>query len=431
MSHARWATFILFWVTAAAPSALHAQLVAFPSAEGFGALATGGRGGDVYVVTTLADSGAGSFRDAVSMPNRTVVFSVGGVIKLKSDVAVSSNITIAGQSAPGEGICLYGRSTSLSNQKNLIIRYMRFREGIEGSKGKCSINASGVHNLILDHCSIEWGRWDCMGLTENAGDITVQYCIDGEGVDPQRFGALIDSATNVTLSHNLWIHNQSRNPKAKGTIQYINNVVYDWGVTGLVGGHSGADHQLDAINNYLIKGPSSGDRAIGEFTSTDHVYQTGNLVDLNRDGKLDGRPVEEKDFGSSKDVPTFVSQPALKPSVPVTVDSPTDAFAKVVASAGDSLHRDAVDERLIAELESLGTQGKISKSEAEVGGQAEIQGGAAPVSTADDGIPEAWKTAHQMDLKSADLYKSPDPSGGGYTYLEQYLNSLPAKKDQK
>src|SRR6202041_2393065 len=102
-------------------------------------------GGDVYVVTCLADAGPGSFRDAVSKPHRTIVFAVAGVIKLQSDVAISSDITIAGQSAPGDGICLYGRTTSLSGQKNLIIRYVRFREGIAGSKGKCSINAADAH----------------------------------------------------------------------------------------------------------------------------------------------------------------------------------------------------------------------------------------------------------------------------------------------
>jgi hypothetical protein len=241
----------------------------------------------------------------------------------------------------------------------------------------------------------------------------------------------MDSATNVTLSHNLWIHNQSRNPKAKGAIQYINNVVYDWGVTGLVGGHSGADHHLDAINNYLIKGPSSGDRAIGEFTSTDHVYQTGNMVDLNRDGKLDGRPVEEKDFGSSKDAPTFVTQPALNPTVPVTVDIAADAYARVVAGAGDSLHRDAVDTRLIDELQSLGTKGKISKSEADIGGQPEIQGGNAAASSAHDGIPDDWKLAHHLDPKDANLYQTRPPSLGGYTYLEQYVNGLAGDEDPK
>ena len=431
MKELQGAIVVLFCIAAVLPGGASAQVLAFPSAQGFGASATGGRGGEVYVVKTLADAGSGSFRDAVSKPNRIVVFAVGGVIKLLSDVAVASNITIAGQSAPGDGICLYGRSTSLSNQKNLIIRYMRFREGIQGSKGKCSINASGVHNLILDHCSIEWGRWDCMGLTEDASDITVQYCIDGQGVDPQRFGALIDSATDVTLSHNLWIHNQSRNPKAKGTIQYINNVVYDWGVTGLVGGHSGAEHQLDAINNYLIKGPSSGNRAIGEFAATDHVYQIGNYVDLNRDGKLSGRPVTENDFGEAKDAPTFVAQPALKPAVPVTVESAADAFAKVVATAGDSLHRDGVDKRLIEEVQSLGAKGAIEKTEADVGGQGEIQGATVATSSARDGIPDEWKLAHHLDPKDANLYKATQPSLGGYTYLEEYLNGLAGDEDRK
>jgi hypothetical protein len=108
------------------------------------------------------------------------------------------------------------------------------------------VNLSSGSDMIFDHCSIEWGRWDCLGLTQGSHDITFQNCIIGEGVDPQRFGSLSDSVTNITYSHNLWINNQSRNPKAKGRIQYVNNVVYNWGVCGLVGGHSGADHFLDA-----------------------------------------------------------------------------------------------------------------------------------------------------------------------------------------
>jgi hypothetical protein len=124
-----------------------------------------------------------------------------------------------------------------------------------GDKGKCAINLSSGSNMIFDHCSIEWGRWDCLGLTGGSHDITFQYCLIGEGVDPQRFGSLSDSVTNITYSHNLWINNQSRNPKAKGRIQYVNNVVYNWGVCGLVGGHSEADHCLDAIGNYFISLP--------------------------------------------------------------------------------------------------------------------------------------------------------------------------------
>jgi hypothetical protein len=147
---------------------------------------------------------------------------------LQSNVAVSSDLTLAGQTAPGDGITLYGRSTSFSGQHNVIVRYLRFREGIAGDKGKCSVNLSTGSDMIFDHCSIEWGRWDCLGLTVGSHDMTFQNCIIGEGVDPQRFGSLSDSVTNITYARNLWINNQSRNPKAKGRIQYINNVVYNW-----------------------------------------------------------------------------------------------------------------------------------------------------------------------------------------------------------
>ena len=396
---------------------------AFPGAEGFGRFASGGRGGEMVHVTTLDDSGPGSFRDAVSKPNRTVVFDVGGIIRLKSNIAVSSDLTLAGQTAPGDGIMIYGRSVSFSGQSNVIVRYLRFREGIEGDRGKCSVNLSTGSGMIFDHCSIEWGRWDCLGLTVGSHDITFQNCIIGEGVDPQRFGALVDSVTNITLSHNLWINNQSRNPKAKGTIQYLNNVVYNWAVTGLVGGHSAADHQLDAIGNYFIKGPSSNDRFVGQFTVTDKVYQQNNLADLDRDGQLNGRPAVEKDFGVSDDAPSFVSTPFLHPPVPVTVDTAEVAYRKVVAGAGASLHRDSVDARLIAEVTSLGKKGQISHDEAEVGGIGELKGGKPPVSTLGDGIPDIWKTAHSLDVKDPNVAKG-DYNHDGYSNLEKYLNEL-------
>ena len=190
--------------------------IGFTGAEGFGRFASGGRGGEIFHVTTLDDSGAGSFRDAVSQPNRVVVFDVGGIIRLKSNVAVSSDISLLGQTAPGDGIMLYGRSVSFSGQRNVIVRYLRFREGIAGDRGKCSVNLSGGSNMIFDHCSIEWGRWDCLGLTQGSHDITFQNCIIGEGIDPQRFGSLSDSVTNITYSHNLWINNQSRNSEGEG-----------------------------------------------------------------------------------------------------------------------------------------------------------------------------------------------------------------------
>ncbi|MGN6366647.1 MAG: pectate lyase family protein [Phycisphaerae bacterium] len=341
--------------------------LAFPGAEGFGALATGGQGGETVHVTTLEDAGPGSFREAVSQPKRVVVFDVSGVITLKSNVQVSDDVSILGETAPGKGITLYNRTLSLSSHKNIIVRYLRCREGIEGDSGKCAINMATVSNVILDHCSIEWGRWDSMGLTKGSHDVTVQDCIIGASIDPQRFGALVDTVHNVTLARNLWIHNHSRNPKVKGTIQYINNVVYDWGITGLAGGHSATDHWVDVIGNYFIKGPDSNDQAAGGFTSTDHVYSRGNLVDLNRDGKLNGVGLTDGDYTDKHGAPTFVGEAWGAPQVPVAVMDARRAYAHVIAEAGCSKERDATDLRLIAEVKSLGSQGHIMHSDKEAG----------------------------------------------------------------
>ena len=426
-----------------------AVLPAFPGAEGFGALATGGRGGQIVHVTTLADTGPGSLRDAVSKPNRFVVFDVAGVIKLESNLDVLDNTTLAGQTAPGEGVCLYNRSASFSGRKNIIVRFLPFREGIAGDRGKCAINCSTGGNMIFDHCSLQWGRWDCLGCTVNSHDITFQYCLIGEGLDPQRFGALVDSVTNITISHTLWISNQSRNPKAKGTIQYVNNVVYNYGGTGLAGGHSAATHSLDAINNYFIAGPSSTGHPISGFSTSDQVYDSGNLVDLDHDGKLNGRPVTHADFNDptggdegeggtggvviptgQKPYPTFLAKPWSegKPPVPVTIDTAPDALKKVLAGAGASLHRDSVDARLIAELASLGAKGKIIKDEAEAGGIGEIKPAAPPADTDHDGIPDAWEQTHGMNPNDpADAAKI-GPSG--YMAIELYTHELANRPPQ-
>lgn len=414
------------------PAAENVAVLAFPGAEGFGAQVTGGRGGAVYHVTTLADAGPGSFRDAVSQPNRTVVFDVGGIIKLASSIEVASNITIAGQTAPGEGICLYGGGVSLGHQSNIIVRYLRFRGGMASDRGKKSLGMDQSSHIIIDHCSIEWGRWDDLGITVNSHDITVQYCIMAEAIHPQSFGALIDTVTNVTLSHNLWMSNESRNPKAKGTIQYINNVVYNWSITGLCGGHSAANHDLDVIGNYFIKGPSSNNRFAGQFYATDHVYHAGNFADLDADGKLNGKPVTDAEFHRADEEtytpPTFVTAARMHPLIPVTVDRASVAYQKIVAGAGCSLRRDAVDRRLIDELASLGKKGKTlphtdDKGEALAGGLGEVdRGGPPPPDTDGDGMPDAWESAHALNPRDpADAAKVDE---AGYTQLELYLNSL-------
>ncbi|MBW4889949.1 hypothetical protein KXQ82_09490 [Mucilaginibacter sp. HMF5004] len=408
----------------------YAQQLAFPGAEGFGRFATGGRGGTVYHVTNLNDTGEGSFRDAVSKPERTVVFDVAGVIKIKDAILAAPKVTVAGQTAPGEGIVVYGNKVGFST--NDIIRYMRFRGSINMSRGACTVVADNCTDVIFDHVTVEWGRWDNFHI-KGTTNITLQYCLIGEPIDPQRFGALFEDPHNVTVHHSLWIDNHSRNPKAKAGIEYVNNVIYNWGVNGLVGGHSGADHYQDIIGNYFIAGPNSGHAFLGMFTTTDHVYHRGNYVDMNKDGILNGRMVDDTDFVSKKVTPAIIvdsnsvkgatlqKQPTFKPNV--QADDAVAAYKKVLAGAGASLHRDAVDTRIIGYLKSLGKEGKIFKTEADAGGQGTIAPARALTDTDGDGIPDAWESSHGLDPKNVkDAGKLFGQSG--YTNLENYLNSI-------
>ncbi|MFA5419736.1 MAG: hypothetical protein WC341_14890 [Bacteroidales bacterium] len=334
--------------------------IAFPGADGFGRYAIGGREGTVCHVTNLNDSGPGSFREAVSQPKRTIVFDVGGTIKINSRLSVESYITIDGHTAPKQGIVVYGNGVSFSGSNDVIVRNIRFRGSVKMSKGTCTVSADNARDIIFDHVSIEWGRWDNLHI-KNSKDITLQYCLIGESINPQMFGALLENPTNLTLHHCLWVDNQSRNPKAKAGIEIINNVIYNWGSNGLVGGHSYADHYQDIINNYFIAGPNSSQTFIGQFTATDHVYQKGNKVDMNKNGKLDGRLVTAEEFsGIGATLETKSNNSALSLT---SIDTPEEAFKKVLKEAGDYLHRDAVDKRLIGYVKSLGKKGKIIMEE--------------------------------------------------------------------
>jgi pectate lyase len=408
---------------AGAAAAQDKKLPAFPGAEGFGALASGGRSGAVVHVTNLNDSGPGSFREAVSKPGRTVVFDIGGVIKIASKIAVASDITIAGETAPGEGITIYGEGVSFSGQKNIIVRYIRIRQGIKGSRGGKSLNVAGGSDMIFDHVSAQWGRWDSGGVTEKATRITLQNSLIGESIDPQRFGALFDSVTQVTIARNLWLDNQSRNPKVKGDIQYINNVVYNWGVSGVTGGHSAAEWHQDMVNNLFIKGPSTTGSALALWAKTDNVFQQGNEIDSTPDGKLQTQPITEADFKGDTP-PTFHPTPFNTPPVPVTVLSVAEAFQKVLAGAGASLHRDAVDNRLCNDVKSLGTTGQIVKDETTVGGQPEVTPVSRPAGfdSDGDGLPDTWERSHRLNPNDASDGNKLD--GSGYTQLELYLHSL-------
>lgn len=417
----------LLAATPFAASAQDAALPAFPGAQGFGALATGGRGYEVVHVTNLNDKGAGSLRDAVSKPKRTVVFDVGGVIKITSKIAVESDITLAGESAPFPGIVIYGEGVSFSGAKNIIVRYLSFRQGIKGSRGGKSINLTQGSDIIFDHVSALWGRWDSLGFTAKSERVTLQNSIVGEPIDPQRFGALIDSARQITIARNLWIHNSSRNAKIKGDLQYINNIVYNWGGSGVTGGHSAAVWHQDVVNNLFIAGPSTTGNPLSLFAATDWVYQRGNELDDVADGTLAPRAIETADFKGATP-PTFQDAPYLAPPVAVEVLSTQDALAWVTKNAGSSLHRDAVETRLIAQLSSLGKEGAIVHDEAEAGGQPEVEATAraADFDSDGDGMPDAWENAHGLDPKNAADGQALTASG--YSQLETYLHSLCAQE---
>ena len=400
---------------------MEAQVVAFPGAEGFGALTTGGRGGTVYHVTNLNDEGAGSFRDAVSEPNRTIVFDVGGVIKINSRLQVASDITIAGQTAPGDGITVYGERVAFSN--NNIVRYMRFYGSIDMPRGGCTLIIDNLNNAIFDHVSVAWGRWDNLHI-KGTTNVTMQYCIIAEPIDPQRFGALFERPDNITIHHCLWSNCQSRNPKGKAKIQYFNNVVYNWGVSAFVGGHSAANHYQDIVNNYFVGGPNSNESFFAMFTPTDHVYHSENYADLNKDGALNGRIITDEDFlvKEPKDQPTLLQKPFNISPVPVAIEDAAAAYKTVLAKAGVAHKRDAVEARQISQLSSLGKEGKIVRSEAEVGGIPTMKGGTAPKDSDKDGIPDKWEKSNKLNAKDPSDAQKITPSG--YTNLENYLNSL-------
>lgn len=400
----------------------NSQQLAFPGAEGFGAYATGGRGGTVVHVTNLNASGPGSLADAVSQPNRTVVFDVGGVIDITGqNLTIASNLTIAGQTAPGEGITIYGGRVIMSNSSNVIIRYIRMRGSISMPEDKCTLTMDYCDNVILDHCSISWGRWDNVHI-KDANNITYQNCIISEGIEPQRFGAITDGTRNWTISHCLWTNNKSRNPKMKCYLQYYNNVVYNYGI-GIVGGHSAADNYQDVMNNYFITGPSSGssNKYFDQWTETDHLYSNGNYTDDNRDGKLNGRLIT--DYNGA----TPMQQPNLKCQAPMNLEPAEDAFYAVMEHAGASRVRDGHDLRIIEQLASLGTKGAFIANEQDVGGIGTLAGADAPADSDGDGMPDEWEKANGTDPDKADT--NGDADGNGYTNIEDYVNSLAHKSD--
>ncbi|KAH0583728.1 hypothetical protein H2248_009335 [Termitomyces sp. 'cryptogamus'] len=341
-------------ILAAASSCM--ALLAFPGAEGFGAQSTGGRGGSVYIVTNLNDSGTGSFREAVSQPNRIVVFAVGGLITISSRIVVSSHVTIAGQTAPGQGITVYGNGISYSSASNTITRYIRFRMGKTGDSGKDAITIANGENMIFDHVSISWGRDETFSINGDVSNVTISDSIIAQGLQTHSCGGLIQTDGGVSIIRSLYIDNNTRNPKVKGVNEFVNNVVYNWGAGGgYIAGDSAGQSYANILNNVFISGPSTSAHPFTRGNANFHTYVSNNYYDPDQDGNLNGWILAETTDNYS-DV-DFQTTKYNYPTVG-TLLSPLDALNKVIASAGASKSRDHVDTYLInTELGSLGKIG--------------------------------------------------------------------------
>ena len=397
-----------------------AQQLAFPGAEGYGAYASGGRGCQVVHVTNLNAAGTGSLADAVSQSNRFVVFDVGGVIDITGkSITIASNITIAGQTAPGEGITIYGGRVIASKAKNVIMRYIRMRGGKSVNSSKCTLTLDECENFIMDHCSVSWGPWDNVHI-KDANNVTWQYCINSEGIEPQRFGSITDGTRNWTIHHCLWADNKSRNPKMKCYLQYYNNVVYNYAM-GIIGGHSAADNYQDVMNNYFIAGPNGSAKYFDDWTATDHLYSKGNYFDGNCDGKLNGTLITDHHSA------TAMAQPNFNTTHPMNVETAAQAYQTIVEHVGASRVRDSHDRRILSQLTSLGTKGSFITNEDEVGGIGTVANGARPTDADNDGMADDWEVENGLNTKVNDA--NAYTLGGGYTNIEHYVNSLAQKSN--
>jgi autotransporter-associated beta strand protein len=405
----------------AAQGASAAGPLAFPGALGFGAQATGGRGGTVQVVTNLNDSGPGSFRAAVSTPNSIVVFDVGGVIDLQSELAVADNVTILGQTAPGQGIALEGGSNgynlSLSGSSNDIVQYLRVMQGGPTSVQKTAIEMYNTSNAILDHISVEYAPYDSIDMTGNGTNISIQNSLLADPILGQQFNVHAQNTGPDSFFNNIFANSDNRNPMAKADTQFVNNVVYDFRAGYTVADTSGKFNQ-DILDNYFITGPSTTNPGDAFFQMDSNItsYSAGNLENSARNGVLNGIPVS----------PSGVTA-ASSPFYSESPSSALDAYAYDLATAGDSLHPSIVDAQVIGQVASLGSSGAIYNSPEDTGlsngGFGTIQGGSLPLGGLSGDVPNAW--IQQQGLTEADFS---DPTGDynrtGYDNIEKYAAAL-------
>ncbi|MFT2008881.1 polysaccharide lyase [Pontibacter sp. 13R65] len=470
---------------AAVPSDLpQADIPAFPGAEGGGMYSFGGRGGKVYVVTNLNDSGPGSFRDACEQGGaRIVVFNVAGIIKLKSPVIVRAPyITIAGQTAPGDGVCIAGESVWIDTH-DVIIRHMRFRRGeTDVARRDDALGGNPIGNLIIDHVSASWGLDENISMYRHqydSGDgklqklptvnVTFQNCISSEALDTYNhaFGSTI-GGLNSTFTRNLWASNISRNPSVGmyGSFNFVNNVLFNWWNRSVDGG----DHrsQFNMINNYYKPGPITpkdqpiahrilkpeSNRSAKGTQEYGRAYVNGNVVEGNEKVTKDNWDggVQVQSNPNAGDYTDYIrtKKPFAMPAV--TIMPAQEAYEYVLANAGATLpKRDAVDTRIVEQVrtgkvvykkngktgvgseyikrrlpEDSYKQGIITDI-SQVGGYPAYKG--KPYKDSDnDGMPDEWEKKYGLNPNDPSDANG-DLNGDGYTNIEKYINGIdPTKK---
>lgn len=412
------------------------RVLAFPGAMGFGAYAAGGRGGEVIAVTNLNDSGFGSLRAALKKQGpRTIVFHVSGIIDLQTRMKiVEPYVTVAGQTAPGDGITLRGAGLEIGGH-DVILQHLRIRPGadVDNPENNDAIYIrQDARRVIIDHVSVSWATDENISIYGK--DITIQNSIISEGLshaghpeEEHSKGVLVTyTADRVSLLRNLLAHNHDRNPYAKlGEVEIINNVIYNAGGTAIRLASVDGPIYVNVTGNYLKTGPNtvtnSGDSIrISYEGSPISVYVRDNL---NRHRQytpmLEALVIRERERYAYRPTPFHFE-------TPTGILSATEAFDYVLANAGATLpRRDSVDARIVAETQSgkpfMGTQGRIIDNPEDIGGWPQMHSLPTPLDSDGDGIPDDYELANGLDpLNAADRLIVVE----GYTLLEHYLNGI-------
>jgi len=445
-----------------------AKVPAFPGAEGYGSVAIGGRGGQVIAVTNLNDSGPGSLREAcTSKGPRTVVFRVSGTITLKSPLKISNPyITIAGQTASGDGICLKDYPLII-DASEVIVRYLRVRMGQASGNDYDSVGGRGQKNVIVDHVSASWSIDETMSIY-HCENLTVQWCMITESLynaghvkGSHGFGGIWGGNYN-SYHHNLIAHHTSRNPRwasACGFNDFRNNVVYNWGGNSTYGGEKGdrPDTNTPQVNpttinmvaNYYKPGPATvpgdishrivnpssrkGVEDYGKWYVADNVFEGNETVTANN---WNGAVQAE---GGEATLAAIKLDNAW-PTLPINQQTAQEAYNSVLEQAGASLSRDSIDIRIIDEVrggyatyegaaykknDRVSDPSKktgIIDSPADVGGWPELKSLPAPADTDGDGMPDEWEIKHGLN-PNAPSDGPQDKDTDGYTNIEEYLNN--------